>query len=204
MRFTEQDYLNNLSEQIYFLKTSSEQFDKGHLAEAKRIASSIRFLLHDTDKSTSLLKHLNVKTKFYYFNTAIPNSKFGLTGIRTTSENGGRTEYYAPLENLSEKRKERPWVIFNSWWEDMIVLSDGERNFSRKKLVLTLANKDGGVHIDRKLPPDYYALTRNNTLNVFHVDKENKENNVIGIELASLRQIAFELVKSLEAKFPNL
>lgn len=203
MKFIEEDYLKSLSEQIYFLRNSCEQYDKGYYSEGKRIAATIRLLVHDTKSSISLLNHLNVKTKLYYFNTAIPNTKFGLTGIRTTSEGNGKTEYYPPLNNLSEPRKQRSWVTFETWWEDMMVLSDGKNNFSRKDLVTTLANKDGGSHVDKKLPENYYELTRKNSLKVYHIEEYNKVTNVQGIELASLRQIAFELLNSLNNTFPE-
>jgi hypothetical protein len=196
LKLSESDYLQHLSEQLYFLKRSSEGFDKGFAIEAKQMAVTIRVLLHDTPSSTSLLTHLGTKDKIYYFNTAIPNSPFGLTGRRTTTEGGGRTEYYAPLDNLSDKRKERPWVTFNTWWENINVLSDGKNQFTRKKLVTTVANQDGGAHVDSKLNTPYSEVTRGNSLNVYHEGKD-----VYGVELASIRQITFELLNSLENKY---
>ncbi|MFE4239829.1 hypothetical protein [Peribacillus butanolivorans] len=203
MNLTEKDYLNHLIEQIDFLQNSCERFDKGVVSEGKRIAVGIRTLVHDTKNSVSLLTHLDVKNKLYYFNTAIPETQFGLTGVRTTTEGGGKTEYVAPLDKLSEKRKEQPLITFNNWWTEMKVISDGNNKFSRKDLIMNVANKDGGAHIDSKLNKSYTKLTRENSLNVFHQDNSNQLTSVKGVELASIRQIAFELIKTLSKKYPE-
>ncbi|WP_249593627.1 hypothetical protein [Peribacillus frigoritolerans] len=203
MNLTEKDYLNHLIEQIDFLQNSCERFDKGVVSEGKRIAVGIRTLVHDTKNSVSLLTHLDVKNKLYYFNTAIPETKFGLTGIRTTTEGGGKTIYVAPLDKLSDKRKEQPLITFNKWWTEMKVISDGNNKFSRKDLIMNVANKDGGAHIDSKLNKSYSKLTRENSLNVFHQDNANQLTSVKGVELASIRQIAFELIRTLSRKYPK-
>lgn len=203
MRQTEEDLVNHLKEQIQLLNISCDGFDRGIKIEGKRLATVIRTLVHDTKSSTSILEHLNCKNKLYYFNTAIPESSFGLCGLTTTTANGGESEYTPPLENLGEMRKRKPWITFQNWWEDMNVLSDGNNTFSRKELVLNVANKDGGAHVDLKLPKKYAELTRENSLNFFHEDQSGLMLDVKGVELASIRQIAFELAKSLEVKFPS-
>lgn len=202
---TENELYKHLAEQIQFLVISCNLYDQGYTAEAKRLASTIRTLVHDTKKSTSLLTHLEVKKRNYYYNTSIPETKFGLCGIRTTSEGPyGKTEYYAPLDSGGPKRKEKPWITFNNWWEEMRVLSDGKNLFTRKELVLSLTNKDGGSHVDLKLSEKYAALTRNNSLNVFHHVPNGNPISVEKIELACVRQIAFELLKSLEKDYSHL
>lgn len=200
---TQDDFLIHLREQIYFLRQSAEGYDKGFTLESKRLATTIRVLVHDTGSSTSLLRHLNCKNKMLYFNTSIPETKFGLCMMTTTTENGGRTFYNPPLGNLSEMRMRNPWVKFNMWWKDMNVLSDGRNKFSRKDLVLALANKDGGAHVDKQLDPTYSELSRNNSMDVYHKQQSGKLVDVPGVELASLRQITFELLVSLEKQFPH-
>lgn len=197
---TQDDLNNQLLHQIQFLKTSSDSYDSGIKEEAKRLASTIRTLLHDTKSSKSLLGQLDVKLKIYYFNTAIADTKFGLTGIRTSTDGvNSVTEYIAPLDKLGPKRKENPWVTFPEWWKQMIVLNDGDSRFTRQDLILSLANQDGGSHVDPGLNKPYANLSRNNSLNVYHLD-----NPVKGVELASVRQISFELCRSLQGRYPDL
>lgn len=200
---TKEELVIHLKEQIYFLKSSSEAYDRGHEMEAKRLASIIRTLIHDTKISHSILRQLNVKDKIKYFNTAIPNTPFGLCGRLTTTEGGGKSMYSPPLNNLSDLRKKNPWIAFNSWWKDALVLYDGKNKFSRKDLVIYLANKDGGSHVDKELPEDYADLSRRNSLNFYHIDNTGEALPVNGAELASVRQIAFELLNTLETNLPE-
>jgi hypothetical protein len=205
MKKSIEELYENLKEQIMFLVMSSNLYDQQVTAEAKRLATGIRTLVHDTNNnSTSLLTHLNIKKRIYFYNTAIPNSSFGLCGIRTSSESPyGKTEYYAPLDSGGEKRKEKPWVTFENWWEEMVVLTDGKNNFTRKELVKSVANKDGGTHIDINITGKYLDISRNNSLNIFHLIPSNNPIAVDKVELASVRQITFELLKTLHSSFPE-
>src|SRR5450830_1072721 len=51
-----------LEEQIDFLKLSCASFDNGFAGEIKRLAVSVRVLVHDTNASTSLLTLANRKS----------------------------------------------------------------------------------------------------------------------------------------------
>ncbi|MDQ3260301.1 MAG: hypothetical protein M3Q00_05865 [Pseudomonadota bacterium] len=56
------DFRNHLRRQLGFLKRSSESFDRDNRDEAVRIATTIRILIHNTQSSVSLLKHMNATT----------------------------------------------------------------------------------------------------------------------------------------------
>lgn len=55
-------FRNHLSKQLGFLGRSCEAYDAGYIDEAVRIATVIRVLVHDTNRSNSLLKHLGATT----------------------------------------------------------------------------------------------------------------------------------------------
>lgn len=63
---TEKDLKAHLKEQIQFLVSSSKAYDEGFTSEAKRLANVIRILVHDTTRSTSLLKSLHKKDILFY------------------------------------------------------------------------------------------------------------------------------------------
>jgi hypothetical protein len=67
---------------------------------------------------------------------------------------------------------------------------------------LSLANKMGGAHVDPKLDASFVALTRNNTLGWRYWDG-NEEGDIIPVELASVRQIAHEVLLSLKNGLPE-
>lgn len=77
----------HLKDNIEFIKNSSKSFDMGMISEAKRLAVSIRVLLHDTKTSKSLLGLLGEKDQLLYLNTAHPYnpnnllSHMGLVGF---------------------------------------------------------------------------------------------------------------------------
>ena len=58
-------YIEALNEQLHFLEYSLRDYAKYEI-EAKRISTAIRILVHDTNKSTSLLQHLNFKNSMIY------------------------------------------------------------------------------------------------------------------------------------------
>ena len=57
----EPDFKAHLFRQLGFLWRSCQAYDEGHIDEAVRIATVIRVLIHDTQASTSLLKHLDAE-----------------------------------------------------------------------------------------------------------------------------------------------
>ncbi len=86
IKIDSQDLERHLIEQIEFLETSCDLYDEGKTSEAKRIAVSIRTLLHDTRHSKSLLGQLQKKSNlFYSTNLPLPKESistyFGLSLI---------------------------------------------------------------------------------------------------------------------------
>lgn len=62
---------SDLRDQFDFLETSGAGFDAGRTAEAKRLATTIRVLVHDTAASTSLLRQLGVKDDLRFVDTSV-------------------------------------------------------------------------------------------------------------------------------------
>jgi hypothetical protein len=201
MQYTQSydELIEHLKDQIYFLKNSCTSYDNGFKKEAKRLAVTIRTLVHDTTRSISLLTHLSRKNIDFY-NTSLPFDEenlspfTGLTGIRSSSEG---IEHWPFLDDGHPSRYANPWIKFDDWWNS-VVINDHKNQFTRKKLVLAVANQDGGAHVDSKLDHGYSNLTKNNSVSWTYEEPINQ------IELASLRQIAHEVLKTLEKEFPSL
>lgn len=187
----------HLQEQIGFLERSADAFDAGYTNEAKRLAVTIRVLVHDTRRSHSLLSQLDQK------NTSIcdssfdydPNSLIAHAGLAGISVNPPKVEHAAPLDGDDPSRFR--WVDFEKWWNAVIFVYDGGRELTRKELVLAVSNQDGGAHVDPALDEDYARLSRQNALGRFTFD-EAGEVSLCKAELVSVRQIAHELLKSLK------
>jgi len=61
----------HLNEQLEFIERSAISFDNGFEGEIKRLAVSVRVLIHDTAKSTSLLTLIGQKN-VDFVDTSIP------------------------------------------------------------------------------------------------------------------------------------
>ena len=195
-----------LKQQISFLKRSAIAFDEGYLDEGKRIAVVIRVLVHDTAQSKSLLGLLNLKD-IDFFDTApeysqnIIGSFNGLALEMLSSSTGGR---YVPRCKVPGNPAE-PYAFkpFGIWWQKTILVDMQKQKFSRRKIILALANKDGGAHVDPELNADYAALTRENSMGWFYTIGD--ETGPFGdIELVSARQIAEEVLVTLKKARPDL
>lgn len=199
------DLLGLLEENVSFLKASSASFDAGFESEAKRLAVTIRVLLHDTSQSHSLLDQLGVKQQMTFVDTAerinannlLPSAP-GLVIMQMTTGVGAS---YVPLLGtipLPPGRIHSP-ADFDTWWNENITRDSNRTLWCRKKFVLTMANKEGGAHVDPKLNAAYESLAKHNGLGFI--------SNASGVALpfsgnvvaASVRQITYELLKTLEA-----
>lgn len=204
---TEADLKSRLREQIEFLRRSCKSYDEGFEGEGKRLALCIRILVHDTSKSVSLLRLLK-KKDIDFCDTSLeydPRNYLAQTGLcqlmvekKLGVDIAGR---YVPRLNSCSTIKKVP---FENWWNKIIIKDSKSKYFTRKNLVLIICNKDGGAHIDPELNMDFAALSKFNSggWETYHNGQVSPFKN--GPELASIRQIAYEVLLTLEETFPDL
>jgi hypothetical protein len=195
-RVSRRELLSHLEEQRSFLARSSAAYDSGFEDEAKRLTLTIRVLLHDTAQSQSLLTQLQIKNSLRYTDSADPINPAnllptpGLVMMQMTTGVGGR--YIAPLENLSPNRQGNV-KQFRPWWEDPVT-KIGDDTHARRDYVLTVANKEGGGHVDPALNQAWVDLTRNNAVGWQYFEESPAGRTETDFEgdlgLASVRQIA--------------
>jgi hypothetical protein len=192
-----------LTEQVAFLKASCQSFDNGFGGESKRIATTVRVLVHDTNQSQSLLKQLNLKSIDFYNTSAKLDPKnfathMGLVFMRMELLSGD-SEYLPYLDDFLPDSM--CLKKFDDWWLEPVIVDKNHNIFTRKDLILATSNKEGGAHVDPKLDIKFENLLRNNSINWYiHSDigtePFGKEN--IQLVMASIRQIGFEMLKTLE------
>jgi hypothetical protein len=87
----------------------------------------------------------------------------------------------------------------------MRVLTDNKgKGFSREELVLGVAHKDGGAHVDPVLEKAYAELARSNSIGW---TVEDEAGNILlseGPVLANVRQVAWELQRTIEQQLAQL
>jgi len=188
-----------LEEQLEFLKLSCASFDNGFEGEIKRLAVSVRVLVHDTNVSTSLLTLTN-KKNINFLDTSVPYddesfiSHSSLVQIHMTPQ--GVTPK-AHLDNVSQSTS----IAFDAWWNGIVLVDSKKNEFSRKDIVLYLANKDGGAHVDHEINEKYHNLRSKNSLGWITVRGDGREINGEDHVPATMRQIAHELIKTLDTKY---
>jgi len=159
-------YKNLLGSHIGFLERSAQLYDSGHEDEALRLATSLRVMFHDTKNSTSLLKHLRLKdTKMH----ATPRGRNDALDYVGHEIDLASPEPVVMRPLLGEKFDR---VSLAHWWTAEVVLThrhtetdaetgddvEIEEKYTRSQIILAVANKDGGAHVDANLPEDYKVL----------------------------------------------
>lgn len=209
LKQTEDELLVHLKDQIGFLLSSANSYDKGFIGEAKRLAIVTRVLLHDTGSSTSLLAQLGKKNIGFY-DTCIDYDPLNLAPhmglIMMRLSTGSGAEYVAPLDNLSPKRKKGK-VSIHDWWIKIVFKDSSGNLFSRGGIIKILANKEGGAHVDPELDADYVNLSKFNSLGWKSVVRKGdviREVDMGNPVFPSMRQIAYEVIKTLKDEFPDM
>ena len=189
------DFKAHLRKQLGFLERSCVSYDAGATDEAIRIGTVIRVLIHQTGKSTSLLKHLNATTINLLSTTLEPSPQtISFAGMGMMTIGGDRKAYYPQLGNGPFNIQ----VPVIKWWNQVVMVLDAKHRMTRKMIVLSAANKDGGAHVDEKLTPEYEALAKDGAVGalVYESTDHYREEQIGDAHLVSLRQMGYELLNS--------
>jgi hypothetical protein len=196
VRQTNEDIRRHLTEQLQFLKNSAALYDRGNLAEAKRLAVPLRTLLHDTPKSTSILSQLDLKG-LAFVDTAFPRPRRHITsytGLIGTVVGTGPA--HVPHLDAAPSRL----LPFDEWWNAPVIVDSAQREISRMRLVLEVCNRDGGAHVDPELAEIYADLSRHNSLGRVQSTSRGWQ-PALGAEFATIRQIAHETLKTMDPTY---
>jgi len=189
-------YKEQLKSQLNFIKNSCEAFDRGELEEAVRLSVCFRVLFHDKGRSTSLIKHLdkqNIKLLNSSCNKDTGEYKVAmLESLVLLSANG--MEPKLGNGDLSKYTQ----MVFEDWWNEVILISHGKYEFSRKSLILHVAEKDGGAHVDSELPIHYETLKEGEWFYVKGGSDYSPTIKYSAKYLMYLRQIGWEVLNSAE------
>lgn len=193
---TAEELRQQLRDQIAFLRTSCRLYDEGEFHEAKRIATSARILLHDTERSSSLLRQLAHKNILQFISRALPyNPRNVMPYLGLLNIQMGNPPVYLPKMETQESIR----MTFETWWNQPVLKDADDSLYTRKDLVLFVADKDGGAHVDPEMDAAYQLLSRENHVGwgvaIGGVRIQWRENPV----LPSLRQIGLELSETLNS-----
>ncbi|KXP14692.1 hypothetical protein [Tsukamurella pseudospumae] len=207
---TRDQLLEAFEQQIGFLERSNAWFDQGHIDEAIRMATPLRVLFHDTAQSHALLDQLAFPEPLTWIDTAgmpDPNNLLSVWGLVQTGIDIGerRPTFRAPLgdrppSQIITKTMRLPRgsrILREFWWEEPVIRDSEGTEFSRQELVLTVANKEGGAHVDPKIKNTYDKLANSNSMGWTYRDGDRDEVPLSSPVPYALRQISYEVVESV-------
>lgn len=208
------DYMDSLLETLEILIDICEQYDNGKYKQAKMLAVNIRTLVHQTGSSTSLLTHLErqetmkfyntvnrIKNAVYYLGMGMPAQMRSLNVVSINRVENTFVPIFKPAQLFSPK-----WLSFEEWWCQTIIVSS-EASFTRKEIVLTMVNKDGGGHYDKKVEEKYYNLAKGITSMLYATNASIEDDPhvqgepYLNLHYALVRQISHELILSILKEF---
>jgi hypothetical protein len=203
---SEAELIGHLANQLRYLRTSGAAYDAGDEAEAMRVATTVRVLCHETPKSHALLAQLGLLGKLLFVDTSgvLPPpelSEEGLVFVTWASPlapvgTGG----FCALLDKAERSAPKP---FGVWWDTMALEMPGH-TMTRKEIVLALANKEGGAHVDPELTDAaYIAVSRDGSMGTISYTTEDGETHTVESNpaCAVMRQIAWEVERTVASVF---
>ena len=220
---TQQNHIKNIErtleeiqqlghEVITYLQRLCDDYDNGNTFAVVLIAVLLRTLLKTKGDTKSVLHQLGqdsisfVDTRilegsfsFWTFgdnicnHTFIAQNVYGglLSKIVTNGEKGLNLDYQPLLGKNTSARM----LSFNDWYT-AIVFKDQTFELSREDCINIVADKDGGAHLDKRIPLKYSCFREPTALR-FIVDGQIAVFNQNPVYV-SLRQIAWEVLESLK------
>lgn len=182
------------------LTDSCAAFDAGKTWEALRLATSVYVLVHDGGKKNrSVLTQLGIRDSMQFLCSGLeidPQNLISSNPLTMMQIGVGQDAFLPKLDNIAEQER---WMSFGEWWtRDAIFSSGSGKNLVfRKGLVFNLRSKDGGSHFDEDLGDEDYLLMVQGGGWMWHVDGAPPR-QLMGLQFASMRQVAHELLKSLK------
>lgn len=183
---------------LRFLDKSISDYDRGDVEEFRRLATSLRVLLHRTKHSVPLVDHIGLPDDDYVSYAAPINERNLLTecSIVMVSISNLETKYLPVLD----QGPVRPRLMTLDAWKNEPVLRDDRREImTRWDLVLTVANQQG-AHVDANLAEQYYRLVHENSCG-WLVSDGRAEVPLAGQAETCIRHIAWEGLVSLRRKW---
>lgn len=154
--------LSMLSDQMTLLRTSLDSFYTGNFAESLRIATTIRILVHETGKSKPLLTQIRPNALDLQIPDHASDSRSEEEEIIRIAIGGrlGPGPTISPSVDL-----QAPYYFMStigSWWNRTVFTFPSRLGpqviYKRKQVILILANREGGAHVDPDEDPDYVRL----------------------------------------------
>lgn len=139
---------------------ASDCLDPMRESYAATIATQLRVLLNDEGRNNSLLNQLGIKKSIFYVTR--PTICLNVVNMLTTAPMvkfvaNGDDGAYCVVDDFKPKVQAGYSCSFVAWWNEIVIDSKHEKlsHISRRDVVLVLADKEGGAHVDDEYDEAY-------------------------------------------------
>ncbi|KKQ79314.1 MAG: hypothetical protein UT02_C0040G0002 [Parcubacteria group bacterium GW2011_GWC2_38_7] len=213
---TKEQKEDDFKKQIKLLRESAKRYDAGNIEESLNLSNVLRKLLHDEGCCISLLGQLEKKKDGICsislpFNTNQYKDFVKLACIPVLID--VQSTRYEPI--LDIKKVARHIVVqkqigFDEYWNE-IIISVKSNVFSRREMVLYMAEQGGGCHCDPSIGEKYARLIYDMDagVKVFYGEEGKLKKNykecdsatTRNVENACIRHIAHEVLKTFDLDY---
>lgn len=194
-----------LEEQRHLLDKSIKEFASGDLAEAVRLAIAMRVMVHETGGSKPLLGQLTPN----YLQLKILDRK-PMKEEKPPPGTQSAVIMSVPISvHISDKGvfinskldvEDYEPSILGKWWTRPCLILPGLGGLTRREIILGLADKEGGAHVDVNLSPRYRQLIESKQL---QIGWNNEGVTPLNLSRYMTAQAAIELLDCLNKNFPS-
>jgi hypothetical protein len=202
------DLLGELTVQIALLTSLAAAYDAGQKVVAIGMASPLAILLlDDGPKLQSLLGQLDMlgiefrnSAKVHDPDNRMPDCLLAAIHIDSVA----RDVFFVSMLSAMDL-PHAPWrrSMFVDWWTEVVVRGADGVTFSRRELVEEVRHRDGAAHLAPKEFQDYVDFKSGRYLGWTVFDGGKAKGSIAAPHLPCLRQIAHEVLLSLQATVPE-
>lgn len=162
---SKENLLTRLGEQTDFLLASARGFYEGNFAESLRIAAHLRTLVHESGTSKPLLRQVRSDGLDLQILDNVGETKQPGEEVFSFSV-GLRVDKPAVFPSVDLESTNYKRCSIGAWWNRQVFAfwSQGQQGISkwmtytRRQVILILANKEGGAHVDSEIDHAYAIL----------------------------------------------
>lgn len=159
---SKKEILEKLREQAEFLRSSARGFYEGNYSESLRIALHLRTLVHE-GMSKPLLKQVQPNGLDLSIIEHVGETQEAGEEVLTFAV-GIRTDGPVVFPSVDLESANYTRCSIGAWWNRRVFsfwttgAITTRMVYTRKQVILILANKEGGAHVDQKIDPAYIKL----------------------------------------------
>ena len=196
IRCSKSEYYDSFIEQLNFLNSAAQLYDKGNRSAIKMATPPLRTLFYKQSYGDILINLIPEVNKKQFLSTcAFGNKPIIYSGSVFNAFVNGKCIYLPSCYETEPMAGH--FISFEHWWNGRILIASNV-SFTRRDLVRFVANKDGGAHIDPELDQTYYNLKNN--IYSWQLTRMGNFPNIPfeELHLALLRQLVHETLMSFK------